>query len=119
MSDYDVKYLSKFPERFIKNGGNFRLVKSCEILTKLEKEEKHYEGVRKKYNRVRNVFQNLCVGSGGLSVILSMSGLGTSLSGFGIIIGIPLGVIGWILWINFYNIRELFKKIGDLKSFKT
>ena len=75
---------------------NFRLQKSCEVLQNLEKEIKHYEEVRKKYNRARGIFTKISVCSGMLSVILSASGLGTSLTGFGAIIGVPLGVVGGI-----------------------
>ena len=75
---------------------NFRLQKSSEVLQNLEKEIKHYEDVRKKYNRARGIFTKISVCSGVLSVILSASGLGTSLTGFGAIIGVPLGVVGGI-----------------------
>ena len=73
---------------------NFRLQKSCEVLNNLQKEIKHYEDVRKKYNRARGIFTKISVCSGIFSVILSASGLGTSLSGFGAVVGIPLGVVG-------------------------
>ena len=75
---------------------NFRLQKSCEVLQNLEKEIKHYEEVKKKYNRVRGIFTKISVGSGVFSVILSASGLGTSLTGFGAVVGVPLGVVGGI-----------------------
>ena len=75
---------------------NFRLQKSCEVLQNLEKEIKHYEDVRKKYNRARGIFTKISVGCGVFSVILSASGLGTSLTGFGAVVGIPLGVVGGI-----------------------
>ena len=75
---------------------NFRLQKSSEVLQNLEKEIKHYEDVRKKYNRARGIFTKISVCSGVISIILSASGLGTSLTGFGAIIGVPLGVVGGI-----------------------
>ena len=55
---------------------------------------RHYENVRKKYNRAEGIFNKISVGSGMVSVILSASGLGTSLTGFGAVVGIPLGAIG-------------------------
>ena len=73
---------------------NFRLQKSREALQNLEKEMRHYENVRKKYNRARGIFTKISVGSGVVSVILSASGLGTSLTGFGAVVGIPLGAVG-------------------------
>ena len=75
---------------------NFRLQKACEVLQNLEKEIKHYEEVRKKYNRARGIFTKISVSSGVFSVILSASGLGTSLTGFGAVVGIPLGAVGGI-----------------------
>ena len=75
---------------------NFRLQKSCEVLQNLEKEIKHYEEVRKKYNRARGIFTKISVSSGVFSVILSASGLGTSLNGLGAVVGIPLGAVGGI-----------------------
>ena len=73
---------------------NFRLQKSSEVLQNLEKEIKHYEEVRKKYNRARGICTKISVSGGLISVILSAGGLGTSLTGFGAIVGVPLGVIG-------------------------
>ena len=75
---------------------NFRLQKSSEVLQNLEKEIKHYEEVRKKYNRARGICTKISVSGGFISVILSASGLGTSLTGFGAIVGVPLGVVGGV-----------------------
>ena len=76
------------------NPSSFRLQKSCDALKVIEDELKHYENVRKKYNRARGIFTKASVGSGVLSVILSGSGLTTSLTGFGAVVGIPLGALG-------------------------
>ena len=43
---------------------NFRLQKSSEVLQNLEKEIKHYEEVRKKYNRARGIFTKISVCGG-------------------------------------------------------
>ena len=75
---------------------NFRLQKSSEVLQNLDREIKHYEEVRKKYNRARSVFTKISICGGLISVVLSASGLGTSLTGFGAIVGVPLGVVGGI-----------------------
>ena len=60
MTDYDSIY-PKVPtaaptEPQITTGENFRLHKVNTVLSKLENEHKHYEKVRKKYNRVRSFF---------------------------------------------------------------
>ena len=75
---------------------NFRLQKSCDVLHNIEKEMRHYENVSKKYRRARGIFTKISVGSGVLSVILSAGGLGTSLTGFGAVVGVPFGAVGGI-----------------------
>ena len=100
MEDYNKIYPQLPNNNFQTQSGdnviNFRLQKSSEVLQNLEKEIKHYEEVRKKYNRARTIFTKISVGSGTISIILSASGLSTSLTGFGAIVGIPLGVVGGI-----------------------
>ena len=95
---------------------NFRLQKSSEVLQNLEKEIKHYEEVRKKYNRARGICTKISVSGGFISVILSASGLGTSLTGFGAIVGAPLGVVGGVfggLSIGFgYASKRLSNKVS-------
>ena len=93
MEDYERVY-PQVPQVQVQNGENFRLQKSCELLQSMEKEISHYDNVRKKYSRARSIFSKVGVGSGMLSVILSASGLGTSLTGFGVIVGVPLGSLG-------------------------
>ena len=73
---------------------NFRLNKSNLILSYLEGQTKHYEKVRKKYARARSILHKISITAGTLSVVLSGSGLATSLTGPGVIVGIPLGAIG-------------------------
>ena len=85
-----------------KKSENFRLQISCQMLEKIRKEERHYENLRKKYNRARTTSSAISVGTGVLAVGLSASGLGTSLSGLGIVIGIPLGVLSGILGISIH-----------------
>ena len=95
---------------------NFRLQKSSEVLQNLEREIKHYEDVRKKYNRARGIFTKISVCGGLISVILSASGLGTSLTGFGAVVGVPLGVVGGIfggLSVGFgYASKRLSNKVS-------
>ena len=81
------------------NAENFRLNKANLILAYLEGQTKHYEEVRKKYARSRSVFHKLSITTGSLSVALATSGLATSLTGPGSIVGIPLGVVGGVCGI--------------------
>ena len=76
------------------DGNNFRLSRSCKVLESLEREIVHYENVRKKYNRARNIFTQVGAATGFLSVVFSAGGLGTGLTGVGLPIGISLGALG-------------------------
>ena len=81
------------------NAENVRLNKANLILAYLEGQTKHYEEVRKKYARSRSVFHKLSITTGSLSVALATSGLATSLTGPGSIVGIPLGLVGGVCGI--------------------
>ena len=94
--DYNNIY-PQLPEESSKvNPSDFRLQRSCVELKKMEDEEKHSEKVLKKYKRARGIFTKTSVGSGVLSIILSGSGLTTSLTGIGIVVGVPLGALGGV-----------------------
>ena len=97
--------------RLDEGGNNFRLSKCCEVLASLEKETMHYDKVRRKYNRARNVFTQVSAGTGFLSVILSAGGLGTGLTGVGLPIGISLGALGGIFGIASIGCELATKKI--------
>ena len=93
------------------DGNNFRLSKCCEVLASLEREAVHYDKVRKKYNRARNVFAQVGAGTGFSSVILSVGGLGTGLTGVGLPIVISLGAPWWYFRISFDWLWTCFEKI--------
>jgi hypothetical protein len=78
------------------DGENFRLHKVNMVLSQLSSELKHYEKVRKKYARSRSITQTTAVISGTLSAALTSAGIGTSLTGPGVIVGVPLSAIGGI-----------------------
>ena len=79
------------------DGNAFRLQKCCEALDRLRGELKHYEGVLKKYNRSKGALINTSSVCGILSGFLAASGLASSLSGFGVVVAIPLGVVSGAL----------------------
>ena len=92
--DYNNIY-PQLPEESSKaNPSDFRLQRSCDELKKIEDEVKHYRNVLKKYNRVRGIFNKTSVGSGVVSIVLCGSGIGTSLTGLGVVVGVPLGSLG-------------------------
>ena len=78
------------------DGANFRLQQCCDILNKLKAELNHYEMVLKKYNRSKGALINASLTCGILSCILAAGGLGTSLSGVGIVAAVPLGVVSGV-----------------------
>jgi len=75
------------------NGSSFRLQQICIIKDNISKNLEHHERVRKKYAKSRSVFNKIAIGSGSISVVLSGSALGTGLTGLGISLAIPLGVL--------------------------
>ena len=98
------------------DGNNFRLTKCSEILSSLEGQVAHYEKVRKKYNRARNIFVQVSATTGFLSVVLSASGLGTGLTGVGLPIGISLGALGGIFGIASIGCGLALKRLSNKVS---
>ena len=86
-----------YPELPQQTGESFRLHKVNMVLSQFATELKHYEKVRKKYARMRSVCQGTAVASGSLSAILTAAGIGTSLTGPGVVVGVPLSGIGGFL----------------------
>ena len=56
-------------------------------------EIEHYRLVLKKYKKVRKVIHYSVVCLGAMTTVLSSGAVGTSLTGFGILVGMPLGGI--------------------------
>ncbi len=112
MSEYDALY----PEISQQTGENFRLHKVNMALSQLGSEYKHYEHVRKKYARIRSVFHTSAIITGSLGVILTASGIGTTLTGPGLIVGIPLSGVGGFFGLVSagcgFVIKKLTKKIS-------
>ena len=100
------------PRDLPENSNNFRLQKSCEALTKLEKEAVHYHNVRKKYKRYYNILSNISVSTGALSFIISSSAISVSLTGVGIAIGASVGVAGLICGIASVITASSAKKVS-------
>ena len=98
------------------NPSDFRLQKSCDALNKIEKELKHYECVRKKYNRVRGIFTKAGIGTATLSVILCGSGITTALTGFGVVVGVPLGSIGGLFGLVSVGCAVASKRLSNKVS---
>ena len=65
-----------------------------EILDRLKSDHSKYIGVRDKYARVRSISAKLIVGSTLITTILTGTGIATTLSGPGVIVGVPLVVVG-------------------------
>ena len=84
------------PKEAPKDGKTFRLQQSCRVFENLEKEAKHYAGVRKKYKRCYNFLSRISTSTGTLSFCLSGSGVGTAFSGVGLPLAASLGGLGLI-----------------------
>ena len=104
MTDYDTLYPNI--------GGDFRLHKAKEALSKLAQERVHYEKVRKKYVRWRSIFHNSSIAVGSLSVIFTGAGVATSLTGPGIIVGIPLSAVGGVMSLVTASLTVVSKKLA-------
>ena len=99
------------------DGPSFRLQQCTDILKTLKSELNHYETVLKKYNRSKGVLINASSTCGILSCILAAGGLGTSLSGVGIVAAIPLGVTSGILVCTSIACEQISKNL-DKKATK-
>jgi hypothetical protein len=110
MTDYDTLY-PELPKDNSGDGENFRLRKVNEVMSKLESEVKHYENVRKKYAKTRGIFHKTAVISGIFSVLFTGSGVTTTLTGPGAIVGIPLSCVGGILGLISSSCTIITKKL--------
>ena len=73
-------------------GAEFRLKKICDCQKQLEDEISHYKRVSKKYKRAKSVASKITSVSVFLTTVLASSSVGTSLSGIGIAVGVPLSL---------------------------
>ena len=78
---------------------DFRLKKICDCQKELENEISHYRHTGKKYKRAKSIANAFATFTGILTVVLSTSGLATSLSGIGVVVGAPLAGITGLMGI--------------------
>ena len=95
------------------DGPSFRLQQCCDALNKLKSELSHYETVLKKYNRSKGVLMNVSSTCGILSCVLAAGGLGTSLSGVGIIASVPLGVVSGVFVCASIALQQISKRLSN------
>ena len=111
MEEYNKIY-PELPKEPPKDGKTFRLQQSCRVLENLEKEAKHYAGVRKKYKRCYNFLSRISTSTGTLSFCLSGSGVGTAFSGVGIPLAASLGGLGLFCGVVSVISGEAGKKVS-------
>ena len=104
-----MDYNEIYPD--LTTGENFRLHKVNTVLSQLGSEIKHYENVRKKYAKIRGILHKTAVAAGTLSVILTGSGVATSLTGPGIVVGVPLSAVGGLLGLISASCTVFTKKL--------
>ena len=117
MEDYnriypEVPKEDKIYPKAPKDGKTFRLQQSCRVLENLEKEAKHYAGVRKKYKRCLNVLSRISISTGTLSFCLSGFGVGTAFSGVGLPLAASLGGLGLVCGVVSVIAGEAGKKVS-------
>ena len=112
MGEYKGIYPNLPPTAPPPDGPTFRIQQCCDILNKLKAELNHYEMVLKKYNRSKGALINASSTCGILSCILAAGGLGTSLSGVGIVAAIPLGVTSGILVCTSIACEQISKSLS-------
>ena len=71
----------------------FRMDQISDILDRLKSDHSKYIGVRNKYARVRSISAKLVVGSTLVTTVLAGSGIATTLSGPGVIVGVPMVIV--------------------------
>ena len=84
-----------YPE--LSNDDNFRVTRITEIEKNISNKAEHYRTVAKKYKKAQTATHYTAVGLGSVAAALSVSGIATSLTGPGVIIGAPLGGIAALL----------------------
>ena len=112
MGEYKGIYPNLPPTAPPPDGATFRLQQCCDILNKLKAELNHYEMILKKYNRSKGVLMNASSTCGILSCVLAAGGLGTSLSGVGIIAAVPLGVISGVFVCISITFQQISKRLS-------
>ena len=75
------------------NAENFRLTEISKIEKEMSDEVEHYRIVLKKYKKVRKVIHYSMVSLGTLTAVLSSGAFATSLTGVGIVIGVPVAAV--------------------------
>ena len=73
------------------NAENFRLTEISKYLREINDEIEHYRLVLKIYKKVRKVIHYSVVCLGAMTTVLSSGAVGTTLTGFGALVGVPLG----------------------------
>ena len=95
---------------------NFRLTRITEIEKNISNEAEHYKTVAKKYKKFQTATHYTAVGLGSVAAALLVSGVATSLTGPGVILGAPLGGIAALLRAASAALAETSKKLGQKVS---
>ena len=97
---YNEKHSKVYPELKEADGNNFRLCQIVKYLSQLEHELPNREHILKKYKWVNSILIKWSAVGGTLSVVLSVSAIGTSLTGIGLPVGASPAVVGSIFGIT-------------------
>lgn len=108
MEDYNRIY-PQLPEQ----GENFRLKSVSDFLSEMESELKEREATFNRYKKSFKFLSNLSASAGTLSVVLSGSGTGTTLTGVGLPVGASLAVLAAICGILSVSAGISVKKVSS------
>ncbi|KAL9966857.1 hypothetical protein ACROYT_G024987 [Oculina patagonica] len=82
------------------NAENFRLTEISKIEKEISAEAEHYRLVLKKYKKVREVIHYSVVCLGAVTAALSSGAVATSLTGVGIVIGVPVAAVAEVTQLH-------------------
>ncbi|KAL9979162.1 hypothetical protein ACROYT_G016781 [Oculina patagonica] len=93
------------------NAENFRLTEISKIEKEISAEAEHYRLVLKKYKKVRKVIHYSVVCLGAVTAALSSGAVATSLTGVGIVIGVPVAAVAGISGAASTGLSVINKKL--------
>ncbi|KAL9954289.1 hypothetical protein ACROYT_G041808 [Oculina patagonica] len=93
------------------NAENFRLTEISKIEKEISAEAEHYRLVLKKYKKVRKVIHYSVVCLGAVTAALSSGAVATSLTGVGIVIGVPVAAVAAVSGAASTGLSVINKKL--------
>ena len=90
----EQQYKPLYP--LLPNAESFRLGKIGKIEKQISDEAQHYRLVLKKYKKAQKASSYIVAGLGVATTALSSGAVASALTGVGIVVGVPLGIVGGV-----------------------